>query len=102
MNTYKLMFIKGIHQLDRKQKNYPKENWGDDIPKIENYGIGKDTRFKKKKNTLKNSTHKGTTLPKESDPFLETSLDDQGVFYCFGVFMSLVCQGILINYHALG
>ena len=76
MNTYKLMFIKGIHQLDRKWKNYPKENWEDDIPKVENYGIGKDTRFKKKKNTLKNSTHKGTTLPKESDPFLETSLDD--------------------------
>ena len=48
MNTYKLMFIKGIHQLDRKWKNYPKENWEDDIPKVENYGIIKDTRFKRK------------------------------------------------------
>ena len=43
----------------------------------DDFAVGKeDTRFKKKKNTLKNSIHKGTTLPKESDPFLETSLDD--------------------------
>ncbi len=76
MNTYKLMFIKGVHQLDRRWKKYPKENWEEDIPKVKNYGIGRETRFKKKKNTLKNNTYKGTTLPKESDPFLETSLDD--------------------------
>ncbi len=75
-NKYKLLYIEGVHQTDRKWERYPRENWEDDIPKVKDYGIGRETRFKKKKNTLKSNTQKGTTLPKESDPFLETSLDD--------------------------
>ena len=76
MNNYKLLFIKGIHQLDRKWKNYPRENWEKDIPKIKDYCVGRKTRFKKLKNTLKNDTHNGTNLPKELEPSLETSLND--------------------------
>ena len=76
MNTYKLLFIKGVHQLDRKWKNYPRENWEKDIPKIKDYCVGRKTRFKKLKNTLKNDTHNGTNLPKELEPSLETSLND--------------------------
>ena len=79
MNTYKLMFIKGIHQLDKKWKRYPKENWEDEIPKVKDYAVGRKTRFKKKKNTLKNDTLNGTNPPKELAPSKETSLKNKGV-----------------------
>ena len=49
MNKYRLLFIEGVSMLDMKWKRYPKENWKKDIPKIEDYSIGRDTRFKKKK-----------------------------------------------------
>ena len=79
MNTYKLLFIEGVHQLDRKWKNYPKENWKKDIPKVKDYIVGRETRFKKKNNTLKNDTLNGTNLPSKVDPCSETSLVDKGV-----------------------
>ena len=55
---------------------YPKKNWKKDIPKIKDYSIGRDTRFKKKKNTLKKKTLKSTTSPNRSDPLFKTSLED--------------------------
>ena len=76
MNTYKLLFIKGVSHFDMKWKNYPKKNWKKDIPKIEDYSIGRDTRFKKKKNTLKKKTLKSTTSPNKSDPLFKTPLKD--------------------------
>ena len=79
MNTYRLLFIDGVHQLDRKWKKYPKENWRKDIPKVKDNTIGKKNRFKKKNNTLKKSTLNGTNLPTKVDPYSETSLADKGV-----------------------
>ena len=57
----------------------PKKNWEHDIPKVKDYAVGRRTRFKKKNNTLKNNTHKGTDLPKELEAYKETSLSDKGV-----------------------
>ena len=79
MNTYRLLFIDGVHQLDRKWKKYPKENWEKDIPKVKDNTIGKKNRFKKENNTLKKSTLNGTNLPTKVDPYSETSLADKGV-----------------------
>ena len=78
MNRYKLLFIDGVKRDDRRWKRYPDENWEHEIPKVKGYAIGKKTRFKKSKNTLKNNTLNGTNLPKELDPSKETSLSDKG------------------------
>ena len=69
MNTYKLLFIEGVRQVDQKWKRFPKENWQHEIPKIKDYIVGRGTRFKKKKNTLKNKTLNGTKPPKEMYPY---------------------------------
>ena len=60
-------------------KGYPEENWVHEIPKVKDYAVGRRTRFKKINNTLKDKTLNGTNLPKELDPFKETSLIDKGV-----------------------
>ena len=57
----------------------PNEDWEHEIPKVKDYSVGKETRFKKSKNTLKNDTLNGTNPPKELAPFKETSLLDKGV-----------------------
>ena len=75
-NKYKLLFIEGVRQLDKKWENYPKQDWEDDIPKVKDYAIGRGTRFKKKNNTLKNNTPKDTNLPTKLVPSLKISLDD--------------------------
>ena len=69
MNTYKLLFIEGVKQVDQKWKRYPKENWKHEIPKVKDYIVGRGTRFKKKNNTLKKNTLNGTNPPKELDPY---------------------------------
>jgi hypothetical protein len=80
MNTYELLINSELApQSKQRWKRYPKENWEHEIPKIKEYAVGKKTRFKKSKNTLKNDTLNGTNPPKELDPSLETSLKDKGV-----------------------
>ena len=68
MNTYKLLFIEGVKQVDQKWRRYPKENWEHEIPKIKDYIVGRETRFKKKNNTLQKYTHSGTNPPTKVDP----------------------------------
>lgn len=78
MNRYELLFIKGVKRDDKRWKRYPDENWEHEIPKVKGYAIGKKTRFKKSKNTLKNNTLNDTNHPKELDPSKETSPSDKG------------------------
>ena len=79
MNRYELLFIEGVKRDDKRWKRYPDENWKDEIPTSKDFPIGKETRFKKSKNTLKNDTLNGTNPPKELTPSKETSLKDKGV-----------------------
>jgi len=79
MNRYELLFIEGVNRDDKRWKRYPDENWEDEIPKVKDYAVGRKTRFKKSKNTLKNKTLNGIYPPKELAPSKETSLKDKGV-----------------------
>ena len=54
MNKYKLLYIEGVLRDEKRWKRYPKESWEHEIPKVKDYIVGKETRFKKTKNTLKN------------------------------------------------
>ena len=55
MNQYKLLLNDELVPRSKQRwKRYPKENWEDAIPKVKEYIVGKGTRFKKIKNTLKN------------------------------------------------
>ena len=55
MNKYKILVTDDLaSRSEQRWKRYPLENWDHEIPKIKEYMIGKDTRFKKIKNTLKN------------------------------------------------
>ena len=79
MNRYELLFIEGVKRDDKRWKRYPDENWKDEIPTSKDFPIGKETRFKKSKNTLKNDTLNGTNHPNGLAPSKETSLKDKGV-----------------------
>ena len=80
MNTYELLINSElVPQSKQRWRRYPNENWEHEIPKVKDYAVGKETRFKKSKNTLKNDTLNGTNPPKELDPSKETSLKDKGV-----------------------
>ena len=80
MNTYELLINSELApQSKQKWRRYPNENWEHEIPKVKDYAVGRDTRFKKSKNTLKNNTLNGTNPPKELTPSKETSLKDKGV-----------------------
>ena len=80
MNTYELLINSELAPQSRQRwRRYPDENWEHEIPKVKDYAVGRRTRFKKKNNTLKNNTHKGTNLPKELEASKETSLKDKGV-----------------------
>ena len=80
MNTYELLLNSElVPQSKQRWRLYPLKNWEHEIPKVKDYSVGKETRFKKSKNTLKNDTLNGTNPPKELDPFKETSLKDKGV-----------------------
>ena len=79
MNRYELLFIEGVKRDDKRWKRYPDENWKDEIPTSKDFPIGKETRFKKSKNTLKNDTLNGSNHPNGLDPYEETSLMDKGV-----------------------
>ena len=80
MNTYELLLNSElVPQSKQRWRLYPLKNWEHEIPKVKDYAVGKETRFKKSKNTLKNDTLNGTNPPKELDPSKETSLKDKGV-----------------------
>ncbi len=46
MNQYKLLWIKGVKQDEMRWKRYPNENWADEIPKVKDHAVGRETRFK--------------------------------------------------------
>ena len=71
LNVYRLLCVATTTPVKQRWKDYPEQNWEDEIPKYPNQLIGLKTRFQKKKKT--NSTLKGPTLlskilPKELDP----------------------------------
>ena len=74
MNKYELLFIEGVKRDDKRWKHYPKENWEHDIPKVKDFAVGRETRFKKKNNTLQKNTLNGTNPPKELSPSLAPPL----------------------------
>jgi len=76
MNKYELLFIEGVKLDDNRWKHYPKENWEHEIPKVKDFAVGRETRFKKINNTLKNKTLNGTNPPKELYPYGITPLKE--------------------------
>ena len=74
MNKYELLFIEGVKRDDNRWEHYPKENWEHEIPKVKDFAVGRETRFKKKNNTLQKNTLNGTNPPKELYPYGMTPL----------------------------
>ena len=68
MNKYKLLWVDGVFHHKMRWKRFPNENWEHEIPKVKDYAVGRETRFKKINNTLKNKTLNGTNPPKGLDP----------------------------------
>ena len=92
MNTYELLINSElVPQSKQRWRRYPNENWEHEIPKVKDYAVGKETRFKKSKNTLKNDTLNSTKPPKELAPSKETSLKDKGVNDVFRPIKTPVC-----------
>ena len=92
MNTYELLINSELApQSKQRWRRYPDENWEDEIPKVKDFAVGRETRFKKSKNTLKNDTLNGTNPPKELAPSKETSLKDKGVTDDFRPIKTPVC-----------
>ena len=59
MNTYELLINSELAPQSRQRwRRYPKENWEHEIPKVKDYAVGRETRFTKSNNTLKNKSHK--------------------------------------------
>ena len=58
MATYKLLFLNDTPTIEQRWQRYPNENWAHEIPSNKNYVVGKSTRFKKSKATLKNKSVK--------------------------------------------
>ena len=69
MNKYKLLWVDGVRHDEMRWKRYPNENWEHEIPKVKDYAVGRETRFKKINNTLKNKTLNGTNPPSGLDPY---------------------------------
>ena len=72
MNKYELLWINGVRHDEMRWKLYPDENWEHEIPKIKDFIVGKETRFKKKNNTLQKNTLNGTKPPTKVDPIIYT------------------------------
>jgi hypothetical protein len=68
MNKYKLLWVDGVFHHEMRWKRFPDENWEHEIPKVKDYAVGRETRFKKINNTLKNKTLNGTNPPNGLDP----------------------------------
>ena len=79
MNTYELLINSELAPQSRQRwRRYPNENWEHEIPKVKDYAVGKETRFKKSKNTLKNQSLNGINLPNKLESSLITSLKGKG------------------------
>ena len=59
-------------------KRYPKESWPHEIPKVKDYAVGRNTRFKKINNTLENETLNGTNPPNGLDPIIANPPSTEG------------------------
>ena len=68
MNRYKLLWTQDVFHHKMRWKRYPLENWEHEIPKIKDYIVGRETRFKKKNNTLQKHTLNGSKPPTKVDP----------------------------------
>jgi hypothetical protein len=68
MNKYKLLWVDGVLHSEMRWKRYPLDNWEHEIPKIKDYIVGRETRFKKKNNTLQKYTLNGANPPKKVGP----------------------------------
>ena len=68
MNKYKLLWVDDVRHDKMRWKRYPNENWEHEIPKVKDYIVGKETRFKKKNNTLQKHTLNGANPPTKVDP----------------------------------
>ena len=78
MNKYELLFIEGVKRDDKRWKHYPKENWKHEIPKVKDFAVGRETRFKKKNNTLQKYTLNGTKPPTKVDPIYANPPNEVG------------------------
>jgi hypothetical protein len=76
MNKYKLLWVDGVRELERRYKCYPDENWKHEVPCKKNNMVGRKTRFKKSIPTLKNKTLNGAISPNELDPMKVISPDE--------------------------
>ena len=68
MNKYKLLWVDDVRHNKMRWKRYPNENWEHEIPKVKDYIVGRETRFKKKNNTLQKYTLNGANPPTKVDP----------------------------------
>ena len=73
-NLYKLLWCGGALHSEMRWKRYPDENWEQEIPKVKDYIVGRETRFKKSKPTLQKHTLNGTNSPIKVDPSMLTPL----------------------------
>jgi hypothetical protein len=78
MNKYKLLWVDGVFHHEMRWKRFPDENWEHEIPKVKDYAVGRETRFKKINNTLKDKTLNGTNPPNGLDPINVTPPKEQG------------------------
>ena len=78
MNKYKLLWVDGVFHHEMRWKRFPDENWEHEIPKVKDYAVGRETRFKKINNTLKNDTLNGTNPPYGLDPINVNPPKEQG------------------------
>ena len=78
MNKYKLLWVDGVSHHKMRWKRFPNENWEHKIPKVKDYAVGRETRFKKINKTLKNKTLNGTKPPKGLYPYAMNPPNGQG------------------------
>ena len=53
MAKYELLIVSGVKLQNQRWRNYPKENWESDIPKLKKQLVGVATQFKKGKSGRK-------------------------------------------------
>jgi hypothetical protein len=78
MNKYKLLWVDGVARDEMRWKRYPEENWEHEIPKVKDYAVGRNTRFKKINNTLEDKTLNGATPPNGLDPIFANPPSTEG------------------------
>ena len=78
MNQYELLWVDGVAHDKMRWKRYPKESWEHEIPKVKDYVVGRNTRFKKIINTLEDETLNGTNPPNGLDTIIVYPPSNQG------------------------